>query len=417
MANDDTKHENEQMAFSFYEELAPKKSVAEREFDTEDDALDALLSTNEPEEETEPPHPLSVDCCCAVNLPANQPDTLPPPESTSGERDLSSPAVTDLETAEDADNVFDTADDSSAAAADAADADEAIDAIETAMNEAETVTETAQSFEQEIRAIVEEETEAEPEEKTAKKQNTFPPLTEQTIRRAAAGFLASLKPSAIGLKFASGIPRIKVDAGAFFLSSSIKEPAVGRTVLVMTCVDREKCRYDAAKKEALLKELSDEKTLKAELEEKLKVSEPDLKDDSLFPESQTWDFARTKNRKYHACLHKIEKLEYAICHGSKFERMMFEQTATEYYLAVPEGLITADELPAEWGLVHIASDFTATVVREAKKCDCPQEKRMAFALHAAAAGADDFLFANGITLADGSAKFHQLPKRRKAYSK
>ena len=33
----------EQMAFSFYEEMAPKKSIAEREFDTEDDALDALL--------------------------------------------------------------------------------------------------------------------------------------------------------------------------------------------------------------------------------------------------------------------------------------------------------------------------------------------------------------------------------------
>lgn len=394
----------EQMAFSFYEEMAPKKSIAEREFDTEDDALDALLG-NAGQDDAEPEQPLPADCCGIVNRPANQ--TEPPsPEQSSGERDLPSsgdtgpgsdaPAVTDLETAEDA--------------------DAAIDAIDEAMRKLAGVSAEAENFQEEIRAVIEEEKQQsggeEPAEKSA---NPFPPLTEQTMRRAAAGFLAVMAPSGIGLRFPSGIPRIRIDAGAFFLSPAKKNPEITRTVLVMTCVNRDKCWFDAAEKETLLKALAEQKALKLELEEKLKISEPDLKDDSLFPESQTWDFSRSKSRKYHACLHRIEKLEYSIYHGSKFERLMFEQAATEYYLAVPEGLLSADELPDEWGLVFIRPDFTAAIVREAKKCDSPQANRTAFALRAAASGAPEFLFANGISLADGAAKFHLPPKRRKAY--
>ena len=403
MAYRDKNDGGEQMAFPFYEEMAPKKSIAEREFDTEDDALDALLG-NAGQEDAEPEQPLPADSCCTVNLPADR-TVHRSPETSSGERDFSSgetadpgetPAVTDLTTAEDADAV--------------------LDALDEAMRELAGISAEAENFQEEIRTVIEEEEQTSGEDEPAKKSaNPFPPLAEQTIRRAAAGFLAAMEPSGIGLRFPSGIPRIRIDAGAFFLSAAKKNPEIVRTVLVMTCVDRDKCWFDAAEKATLLKALAEQKALKLELEEKLKVSEPDLKDDSLFPESQTWDFSRSKSRKYHACLHRIEKLEYSIYHGSKFERLMFEQAATEYYLAVPEGLLSADELPDEWGLVFIRPDFSAVLVREAKKCDSPQANRTAFALRAAASGTPDFLFANGISLAGGTAKFHLPPKRRKAY--
>lgn len=389
----DPNETSEQMAFSFYDEMEPRKRAAlERDFDTEEDALDALLD-NGSEPEKPAPHPLECDCCCAVSVPDPAEQANPPsPETHSGERgSLSDEPAKMPEDVPPFAAPFTVADDKALSA---------LDQIEQAErgNQAD-----AAGDEPEETVIV-----------LPAKSTPFPPLTDQTIRRAAAGFLATLKPDGIGLHFSSGIPRVKIDAGAYFLSGG-KVPQVTRTVLVVTGVDRDKCWIDASEKEKLLAMLAAAKEEKASLEEMLKQKEPGLKDDSLFPESQTWDFTRTKNRKYHACLHKIEKIESLIYHGSKFERMLFEKLADEYYLAVPKDLIAADELPEAWGLIYIADDFSATVIRPAKKCDCPAENKMSFVFHAASAHTDSFLLANGISVSDGIAKFYLPPKRRKAY--
>ncbi len=363
----------EQLAFSFFKDFEKDQEIpaAERDFDTEDDALSALLEPPEDEQQ------------------------LPPEEIPSGEQFFSAPEPeTDAE--------IDAAADRFIASLDA----------DFAVNTA-----TADLVQEIADTVAEAEKEEAAEETVVfiPKKNTFPDLTEQNLRRAALGFLATLNPESMGLNFPSGIPRIKVDAGAYFFAPG-RTPVVNRTIAVVTCIDRNKCWIDASLKADLLEMLTNAQAEKAALEEELKVREPDLKDDSLFPEAQIWDFSRARSRKYKSCLKKIEKLEYSIYHGSKFERMMFEQLADEFYLVVPAGLITAAELPEEWGLIYVADDFSATVIREAKKCVCVQEKRNSFALRAAAAGYSDLLFANGISITkDGTARFHLPPKRRKAY--
>ena len=369
----------EQMAFSFFKEIeADKKTpAAERDFDTEDDALFALLESREDEQQ------------------------LPPGETPSGEQFFSAP---EPGTAEETDAEIDAAVDQFIANLDAE------FAINTATDDlVKEIADTVAEVEAEEDEAVEETV------VTVRKKNAFPELTEQHLRRAALGFLATMNPESLGMNFPSGIARIKVDAGAFFFGPG-RTPVVDRTIAVVTCIDRNKCWIDASLKADLLAMLTQAQAEKMALEEELKVREPDLKDDSLFPESQIWDFSRARSRKYKSCLKKIERLEYSIYHGSKFERMMFEQLADEFYLIVPTGLITAAELPEEWGLVYVAEDFSATVIREAKRCDCPPEKRTAFALRAAATGCGDLLFANGISITkDGTARFHLPPKRRKAY--
>ncbi len=376
----------EQMAFSFFQDMkeempAGQPPVAERDFETEDDALDALLSTAVTEEdENIPPFDMAE--------PENK--ETPSGMNCAGERFPVSAEEEDREI------------------------DAAIERIFGVVEEAESMA----ALESEIQSVAAEITAAEKEEEPQpvvielrEKRNSFPPLTEQTLRRAALGFLAGLNPDGAGMKFFSGSPKIKADAGAFFMENG----EVTGTVLVMTCMELSKCAPDASCRAELLKELDEAKAAKAALEEMLKEKEPELKDDSLFPETQCWEFKRTKNRKYHACLRKIEKLEYAICHGSKFDRLMFEQCADKYYLAVPAGVEPASELPEEWGILSIAENYQAEVIRPAKICGTTPEKRTLFAMRAAAAGLDGLLFANGISLSGGRVCYHLPPKRRRKY--
>lgn len=359
--------DREQMFFTF-------------EYDTEDDALEALLNPKDELPDLPPPHPLECDCCNAVN-----------------------PAISVSE---------DKTDDDIVSAV-----DDAIDMAAMEQEIAQVIAETDAELAAEAADIDREmEEEVSVIEITAKKRNVLPPLNQKFIRIAAAGFLAQLKPDGLGIDIRTSISRLKADAGAYFLSSGRKTMEVARTILVVTSLDREDCWIDASRKADLLAALAAAKEEKTAIEEELKTREPDLKDDSLFPESQIWDFTRAKSRKYHSCLRKIERLEHAIYHGSKFERLMYEKTADEYYLVVPADLISANELPEQWGLVYVNEDASLNVIREAEKCECSTAARTDFALRVADGSADDFMLANGISLKDGIVRFHPQPKRRKPYS-
>lgn len=362
--------DREQMFFSFA-----------NEYETEDDALEALLNPGKDETPDLPlPHPLECDCCNAVN----------PAFSVSVEK---------------TDDQIESA------------VDDAIDMAAMEQEIAQVIAETDAEIAAETAAVERElEEKVSVIEVTVKKGTPLPPMNQKFIRIAAAGFLAQLKPDGLGIDFRTGISRIKADAGAYFLSAGRKSMEVTRTILVITSLDRDDCWIEASRKADLLAALTEAKAEKAAIEEELKTKEPDLKDDSLFPESQIWDFSKAKSRKYHSCLRKIERLEHAIYHGSKFERLMYEKAADEFYLVVPAGLIAANELPEQWGLVYVNRDASLDVIREAEKCECSAETRSDFVLRAAANSADMFMLAHGISLKDGVVRFHPQPKRRKPYS-
>lgn len=190
----------EQMAFSFLREVeTDKKTPAiERDFDTEEDALFALLESKNDEQQ------------------------LPPEETPSGEQFFSASEEEETETEIDA----------------------AADQIIANLDAEFAINTATGDFTQEIADTV-AEVEAEEEEAieetvvTIRRKNAFPELTEQHLRRAALGFLATLKPESMGMNFPSGIARIKVDAGAYFFGLG-RTPVVNRTIAVVTCIDRNK---------------------------------------------------------------------------------------------------------------------------------------------------------------------------------
>ena len=138
----------EQMAFSFFKEIeADKKTpAAERDFDTEDDALFALLESREDEQQ------------------------LPPEEAPSGEQFFSAPEQGETEAE------IDAAADQFIANLDAE------FAINTATDDlVKEITDTVAEVEAEEEETVEETV------VTIRKKNAFPELTEQHLRRAALG--------------------------------------------------------------------------------------------------------------------------------------------------------------------------------------------------------------------------------------
>lgn len=354
MPDRDEEEKSEQLSFDFYEAMLPGDVKRNRVFDSEDDALNAMLD-RDAQSQTE-------------NVPGDTLEDFPRDTAPRGEVRPAT-AVTEnpvLVTAE---------------------------------------TEKDVSGGNDIKIV------------NIGHTNPFPPLTEQNLRRAALGFLAALKPDGFGMRFPSPVPRIRIDAGAFFLAPGFRMPQVVRSVLVLVCMNREGYHLDKAEKAALLATLNVEKAKKASLEEMLKHQDPSVKDDSLFDETRTWDFSRTKNRRYHTCLRRIEKLNQAICRGSKFERLRCEQAANEFYLAVPAGLIAPSEAPSGWGLLTIQDDFSVRTLLDAPVHECPPENQAAFAIRVAASDAKSFLFANGVALAeDGAAHFYPVPRRRRSYS-
>ncbi|MBO5959109.1 MAG: hypothetical protein J6Q65_03205, partial [Lentisphaeria bacterium] len=172
----------EQMAFSFFQDdvvkTVKKTSIADQEFDTEEDALFALLGSHTDDTQ------------------------LPPEDSASGEQFFSAPeeaveTVAETETVAEAETVAETEAVAVGIAEeekDEAEIERAVAALEQefGLNNdiadlTKEIVDTVVDIEQEIEAEEEEEA---PVIIPVKKKNIFPPLTEQPLRRAALGFLA-----------------------------------------------------------------------------------------------------------------------------------------------------------------------------------------------------------------------------------
>lgn len=248
--------------------------------------------------------------------------------------------------------------------------------------------------------------------KNASKRNSFTPAS---MRQAVLGWLAMQNPSGLALKVATTMPHYTADAAAFWLTPKLRNSAeIERTAIVEICLDEKKCQEDYSKRKALQKKLADLLERKTVLEEKIRESEPGLMNNSLFEETREWDYASSKNQTYQRLLKRIGKTEFDLSHVNRFARITAEELADEYYLAAPENLIREDQIPHGWGLIYISETLQATVVRNAKKYECPRENRENLALKAAASGMYETLFTHGISISkQGGTLFHTPPKKRR----
>jgi len=241
-------------------------------------------------------------------------------------------------------------------------------------------------------------------------------LKPQDMKRAILGWLLTQKPSGIGLKVPTRVSKYCADVAAFWSSPGKKhlmQPQ--KTFIVEIRKNREHCWPDCTKQEELLPLLLEQKKIKIEIESEIRATEPELKDsDTLFTEYESWQYIRSKNKKYKRCLKQLEEIEHALYKGSRFERIRRASVADNLYLAVPEGTLSPSEVADTWGLLYIKPDLSVEVIKAAEDWNCTIENRLHLAQNIAASSRDALYFSLGVGKNKNAEPiFTRIPKRRR----
>ena len=235
------------------------------------------------------------------------------------------------------------------------------------------------------------------------------PLTRKQLKRAALLFLATLNPAALAQDVPVRGGRCRAGAAAFWLENG----KVSRTAVaeVRTAAEAAVEVSDGGEQLKMLKLARMEREM---LEQEIRRTEPALKEDaSLFSEFEQWDYTSSSNPAYRECLARISRLEYAVYHGSRLERIREAESASEMYLVVPENSMEPAVLADGWGLVQVRSDLSCVLVKPAEKQTPAEEKQTRLALNIAAASLPDMLFAAGIQSRPDGLGCGPLPRRKR----
>ncbi len=239
------------------------------------------------------------------------------------------------------------------------------------------------------------------------------------IRRAALAWLVKGQPTGIGLLAPTRISRFQADVAAFW-SKPVKRGGVKtlqpvKTVIIEVRNDREACWPDCARKDELLPLLRKEKERKRVLETEIRAKEPELQNtDTLFSEFESWDYAKTRDKRYHQSLGKIEEIERSLYNGSRFEKIRRARLADYLYLAVPRGAVHPNELADGWGLLFVDDSFEIELIKEADSWECPVENKLHLVQTIAMSSLKSVLFANGVLVSpENEIKLLPLPRRRR----
>lgn len=128
---------------------------------------------------------------------------------------------------------------------------------------------------------------------------------------------------------------------------------------------RKECWNDCANAEEIVANLRILQEERAKLEEQIRKNEPELKESQmLFEELATWEYGKSTNKEYHALMKNINWLENILYLGNKIERIVSRPICDEYYVVVPEGLISPKELNEAWGLLWMQKDGSIQLQRE-----------------------------------------------------
>lgn len=88
----------------------------------------------------------------------------------------------------------------------------------------------------------------------------------------------------------------------------------------------------------------------------LKTNDPDARclSDSLFPDLESWDFARCRNRSYRDVLRQLRVIHRELYGRTKFHRAARYALADTLLVAAPAGMLRSQEIPEGWGLIEFA---------------------------------------------------------------
>lgn len=234
------------------------------------------------------------------------------------------------------------------------------------------------------------------------------------LRQLALGFLAARKPAGLAAQVPVRLRKYQVAAAAFWTREAGRQKEIVRTAVVEIYTARDRCFADCADHRAILESIHELRARRELLQAEIRRREPHLADtDDLFAEYRTWHYERSADPAYSKLLRKLEKLRHTLHKGSRLERIRNAGVADDLYLAVPEGVIEADEIAAGWGLLHITGDGRMVEVTRPEAQLCTPAGRQLLVANIAAAAARSVLFTAGVVSGDGGrVRYYKPPRRR-----
>lgn len=233
----------------------------------------------------------------------------------------------------------------------------------------------------------------------------------KNVKRSALAFLASLGADAVAPDVPLRYRKYVIDAAGFWCSAEKNRIRIDRTAGVEV-VWKDSGLF--AEKSKWIRLLAETKEELERVKEKIRENEPHLCIcDTLFCDEFKWEYSRTEDPAYKDLQKKICELENKLFHGTIFDRLRKMGAVSEFYLAVPEGLISSENIPEEWGLVSIRKDLSFHLEKAAIPLVSSKENMHFLAVNIARSSVQNVLFANGIEKTADECKVIRLPRKRR----
>lgn len=249
-------------------------------------------------------------------------------------------------------------------------------------------------------------------------------LSDSLLRSAVLKWLEEQDspPDALALNVPTRLKKYQADIAASW-SVARRNPIAGgvykllhpKQTMVIECRNAvAQCWPDASRSKELFGDLSSLKQRFAKVKQCIKSEEPQLKlDGNLFDEFAEWDFDSTSNEEYHYLRKCIDEVNYAVYHGTYFERLHDAKLADLMYLAVPAELIKASEVAEGWGLLWVYDDLRVEEVVSPTSDECSSEHRLHLIQNIASTAKRAVLFSQGVQKNEEGVKLLRKPKRRR----
>ncbi len=233
------------------------------------------------------------------------------------------------------------------------------------------------------------------------------------MRQAVLAFLAKGAPSCAAMAVPLKRKHLTVTAAGCWLKRSAKKP-VQKTVAVELCTAREALFGRCINPDELQGKINVLQAEKEKLEKMIELTEPHLADsDELFSDFRHWDYRNSSNKHYHAVCRKLSSLENALHNGSKLELVKAQCAADYLYLAIPDGAVSPDEVPPDWGVLVIDENCNITELKAPEKQDVDETCRQFLVQNITAKAWEGVLLASGIRPSGGCMLLSKTPRRRK----
>jgi hypothetical protein len=206
------------------------------------------------------------------------------------------------------------------------------------------------------------------------------------LKRLALAWALAAGYSAAGTEVVLPHLRFRLDVAAYRPAWRGREAILGTTAIFECKQARGDFLRNARKSAALLARLERLDARKTRLEAVLRVVHPTLRNgDSLFPEYESHDYARSGDELYLKVLAKIASARFQLYEQTKFEKLHRWKAANLHYAVTEPGVLRPHELPDGWGLLTRAGD-TLELAAKPRWREIPEHHRLNFLLRIAVSG-------------------------------